>query len=354
MRLQDSPRIGDLGEKRLVASFREMAAAAVGDNVVVGSGDDAAVMRAGGERLLLLTCDMMVEGIHFRRQWARPGQIGQKAMVQNLSDIAAMGGEPAFAVASIAAPGDLPAQVLEEIAQGLISTASRYGAAVVGGDLVGSPGPIVIDVALCGWVEEELVLLRRGAQPGDAILVTGTLGASSAGLAALRHELAEDSLPQLARALQAHHEPRPRLAEARAIARTQRASAMMDLSDGLADDLPRLCCESSAGAQIHADRLPVDPSCFAVAARLGVDPLALAISGGEDYELLFTCPAQAVEDIAAAVSQAAGTEVTVIGEIVAQEKVLLVDADGAIRPMPAGFDHFDLGGSSELGGTQPS
>jgi thiamine-monophosphate kinase len=130
---------------------------------------------------------------------------------------------------------------------------------------------------------------------------------------------------------------------------------MMDLSDGLADDLPRLCSRSKVGAQVHADRIPVDPSCSAVAARLGgpgADPLALAISGGEDYELLFTCPPHAVEDISAAVSQAAAIPVTVIGEIVAEEKVLLVDADGTVRSLPAGFDHFGLGGSPELGGAE--
>jgi thiamine-monophosphate kinase len=215
----------------------------------------------------------------------------------------------------------------------------------------------VIDVALTGWVKEDQVLLRRGAHPGDAILVTGLLGASGAGLAALRSGLAEGAFPELARALLAHHEPQPRLAEARAIALSLRASAMMDLSDGLADDLPRLCSQSKVGAQIHADRIPVDPVCSAVAARLGgpaSDPLALAISGGEDYELLFTCPSQAVEDISAAVSQATRTPVTVIGEIVAEEKVVLVDARGAISPMPAGFDHFDLGGSSGLGGAESS
>jgi len=337
----EPPRIGDLGENRLVARFRELASAEAGRGVLIGPGDDTAVVRIESNRLLLLTCDMMVEEVHFWRQWARPEQIGAKAMTQNLSDVAAMGGEPGFAVASIAAPGELPAQMVEGIAQGLISTASRYGAAVVGGDLVGSPGPMVIDVALVGWVEEDLLLLRRGARAGDVIAVTGSLGASAAGLVALRQGFGDQRWPELAQVLQAHHEPRPRLAEGRAIAATRQATAMMDLSDGLADDLPRLCAESGVGARIYADRLPVDPACAAVAARVGADPFTLATSGGEDYELLFTCARGAVGEIAAAVSRSTGTAVTAIGEVVsAEEGIALVSTGGERRALGTGFDHF--------------
>jgi thiamine-monophosphate kinase len=197
------------------------------------------------------------------------------------------------------------------------------------------------------------MLLRRGAQLGDALLVTGTLGASAAGLAALEGGLENDGSPELVRALQAHHEPRPRLAEGRAIAGTRRATAMMDLSDGLADDLPRLCAESDVGARICADRLPIDPACSALAAKLGADALALAVRGGEDYELLFTCPPGAVEEIVRAVTGATGTSVSVIGEVVTSaEGVMLVGGGGEERGLGRGFDHFGKhrGGS---GGTAP-
>jgi thiamine-monophosphate kinase len=340
MKLTPGESLRKVGEDRLVARFRDIASSALTKSILVGPGDDAAAVRTPGGRLLLITCDMMTEGIHFRRDWATPWQIGWKAMVQNISDIAAMGGEPAAAVASLAAPGDLPAEVPEEIARGLVSAASEYGAALVGGDLVGSPGPIVVDVALTGWVEEGLMLRRRGARPGDAIAATGALGASAAGLAWHQQGLPDDSSPEVARVLQAHHEPRPRLSEARAIAKTGLATSMMDLSDGLADDLPRLCAESGVGARVWCNRIPVDPACLALSRRIGKSALEMAIIGGEDYELLLTCSPSAVEQIAAAVLQIGGPAVTVIGEIVERTGVSFLGPDGEPMLPGSGFDHF--------------
>jgi thiamine-monophosphate kinase len=329
-----------VGENGIISRFRALAAPGLTADVVVGPGDDAAALHTGGDRVLLLTCDMVVEGVHFRRAWATPDQIGWRAMAANLSDIAAMGGEPAAAVASIAAPGDLPAEEVEQIAQGLISAASQYRAALVGGDLVGSPGPLVVDVALTGWVDEHLMLRRRGARPGDALLVTGALGASATGLALRQHMLADDGSPEFARALQAHHKPRPRLAEARAIAESRLATAMMDLSDGLAQDLPRLCGESGVGARVWCQRVPADPAALALAPKLGRDPLELALSGGEDYELLFTCPTAAAPEIAAAVLARTGTAVAVIGDVTDGTGVTFLDASGNAMAPNTGFDHF--------------
>jgi len=335
----DHRPLREVGEDRLVARLRELAGAAAGD-VVVGPGDDAAAVRLPGGRLALLACDMMVEDVHFRRDWATPHQIGWKAAAQNLSDIAAMGGEPAFIVASIAAGGDISADVLEGIARGLAQAAGDYGASLVGGDLVGSPGPVVVDVAVLGWVESDLLLRRRGARPGDVVLVTGALGASAAGLAARQRGEAGDSIPGLPRALQAHHQPRPRVAEGRAIAAARSATAMMDLSDGLAQDLPRLCAESEVGARISAGLVPIDPACRAVANHFGEDALTWALSGGEDYELLVTCPPDAAAGLADAVRRATGAPLTAIGEITKERKVVLLDAAGRPRPWPPGFDHF--------------
>jgi len=261
-----------------------------------------------------------------------------------------MGGQPAAAVASIASPGDLPEEEAAALADGLASAASRYGASLVGGDLVGSPGPLVIDVAITGWVQREHLLLRRGASPGDALLVTGALGASAAGLAARQHGLEEAESSLLAEALAAHHEPQPRLTEARAIAATHLATAMMDLSDGLAEDLPRLCQSSGVGACVRAASIPIHRACSFVADQLGVNDLRLALTGGEDYELLLTCPPKAVNAIVAALDEAGGAAVSVIGEVVREEKVTLMDADGRERPLGTGFDHFartarDMGGA---------
>jgi len=327
MNLTDRTPLRQVGENRMVSRFRDLAGAALTASVVVGPGDDAAALRTRGDRLLLLTCDMLVEGVHFRREWASGEDIGWKAMAVNLSDIAAMGGEPAAAVASIAMPGDLPAQLASEIAQGLIAAASAHGAALAGGDLVGSPGPVVVDVALTGWVEEGSMLRRHGARPGDAICVTGLLGASAAGLICLREGLTDDSC----------------LREAQAIARARLATAMMDLSDGLADDLPRLCAESGVGARIACERLPVDSASASLAGRIGTDALEMGLTGGEDYELLFTCPPAAVSDLAGAVSAATGTAVTVIGEIVEKAGVCFLGPDGRAITSGQGFDHFALG-----------
>jgi len=358
MRPVQGPSIREFGENRIVARFRSLASAALRNDVLVGPGDDAAVLMLGDGPRLLLACDMMVEGTHFRLEWATPWQIGWKAMVQNLSDIAAMGGDPSWAVASLAASGDAAERAVEGIAEGLIAAASRHGAALVGGDVVGSPGPLVVDVAITGSVEKENLLLRSGAQPGDAVLVTGSLGVSAAGLAARQRGLpqAEDAADvALAEALRAHHEPRPRLVEARSIADTRLATAMMDLSDGLAEDLPRLCAASGVGARVLADEIPIARPCSALAGRLGLDALDLAITGGEDYELLLTCPRDRVEQVRAAVSDAAGTPVTPIGDVVAEEEqVVLVDSGGRSRPLGSGFDHFAVPSAVPEQGDSPS
>jgi thiamine-monophosphate kinase len=344
--------IRELGEDRVLSRLRALALGTVGRDVIVGSGDDAAVLRcpepgvdttvaqSSGDRLLLFACDMMVEGVHYRFDWAQPRQVGWKAMVQNLSDIAAMGGSATAAVASIAAGGDLSEDVMSGIGEGLVAAASRYGAALVGGDLVGSPGPVVVDVSILGWVRPEHLLLRRGAQPGDAVLVTGSLGAAAAGLAAREQALGEAESSLLAEALRAHHEPRPRLDEAHAIARAGLATAMMDLSDGLAADLPRLCEQSGVGARIRTDGVPVGRACTYVATMLGLSDLRLALTGGEDYELLLTCPSARVHELRSAVVEETGTELTAIGEITSDRSVVFLDADGREQDFGRGFDHF--------------
>lgn len=339
MNAAEPGRLRDIGEDRMVARLRDLVSEPRSD-VVVGPGDDTAVLALDDDRHILLACDMMVEGTHFRLEWATPWQIGWKAMAQNISDIAAMGGEPGWAVASLAAPGYVPEKAVEEIAEGIVAAASRYGAALVGGDLVGSPGPLVVDVAITGWVEKDNLLLRSGAKPGDAVLVTGFLGSSAAGLAARRHGLVDSEEGPLAEALRAHHEPQPRLAESRAIAATRLVTAMMDLSDGLAEDLPRLCVASGVGARIRGEELPIAEPCSALAEELGVAALELAAAGGEDYELLFTCPPEHVPRVAAAVSDATGTPVTLIGDVLPGQDVVLVDSQGHPRPLGSGFDHF--------------
>ena len=337
---ETTPKLREFGENRMLSRFRRLAEAAFTPGVILGPGDDTAILRVPPDRVALLTCDMLAEGVHFRNDWATPWQIGWKAMAVNLSDIAAMGGEPGFAVASVSMPGGAAKEMAEGIAEGLIAAAAQYGAALVGGDLVGSTGPMVVDVALLGWVEEELVLRRSGARPGDSIVVTGALGASAAGLQALRHGLQGGSSPAVQQALAAHLTPQPRVKEGRAVAQTRLATAMLDLSDGLAMDLPRLCAESGVGARLWAERIPIAPACAELATRVGAEAFSLATAGGEDYELLFTCPPEAVSRIADAVSGVGGAAAAVVGEILAERAIMLTDHEGRELPLGTGFDHF--------------
>jgi thiamine-monophosphate kinase len=337
---ESSSRLRAFGENRMVSRFRALAEAALTPGVILGPGDDTAILRVPPDRVLLFTCDMLAEGVHFRRDWATPWQIGWKAMAVNLSDLAAMGGEPGFAVASVSMPGEAEKTVAEELAAGMIAAASEYGAALVGGDLVGSTGPMAVDVAALGWVEEGLALRRSGARAGDAVVVTGTLGASATGLQALLHGLQEEDDLSVKEALAAHLTPRPRVKEGRAIAMTRQATAMMDISDGVAMDLPRLCAESGLGARVWEARLPLAPACAALAARLSQEAVSLALTGGEDYELLFTCPPEAVSRIADALSQVDGAGVTVIGEMTESRAIISADAEGREHGLGRGFDHF--------------
>lgn len=334
--------IKELGEKALVARFGALVGASLTGEVIVGPGDDCAVLATGGDRLLLLACDMMAEGVHFRRDWATPWQLGWKAVAQNISDIAAMGGIPFAVVASISAPGDLPEAFAVEIAEGMVACTTQFGASLVGGDLVGSTGPVTIDVAITGWVTRDHLLLRRGAQPGELLLVTNTLGRSAAGLAALQQGRRDATDPAVVEAIRAHHEPVPRVKEAEAISATGLATAMMDLSDGLAEDLPRLCAQSGVGARIREECLPIAASCWQVADLLGANARALAVTGGEDYELMLTCPREAAPTLQAAVQEATGVSLTVIGECTRARDMVLVTAEGTVRPLGRGFNHFGV------------
>jgi thiamine-monophosphate kinase len=330
--------LAELRERGLIARVRARAPTP-GDDVLVGIGDDAAAVRIDG-RTLLLTTDTLLEGVHFRRSTATWREIGAKALAVNISDVAAMGGRPRYALLALALPAAFAVAEIDELYAGIYDMAGRFGVALVGGDTCAAPGGVVLSVTLVGDVDGA-PLARRGARPGDAILVTGTLGAAAAGLAVL--EGAPRDLPGdvVAPVVRAHREPAPRVAESALIHESGWATAMIDLSDGLATDLGHLAAESGVGARVRLDLLPVSDATGGVARALGVDPLRWAVSGGEDYELLFTAAADRAAELAGAVARRTGTPVRPIGEVrSAAEGVVFVDAAGrpvAVRP---GFDHF--------------
>jgi thiamine-monophosphate kinase len=306
--------------------------------VVLGIGDDCAAIALDGDRYLLWTVDTLVEGVHFDLAYTSLAQVGWKALAVNLSDIAAMGGEPRYALLSLGWPKARDHALALELAEGLAQAGRDYGVAVIGGDTVASP-ELSVTITVTGLVPANEMLRRAGARVGDRIYVTGPLGESAAGLEVLRRGLA--LAPNLTAALaQAHLKPRPQLQAGRVLAREGLASAAIDLSDGVATDLFHLCRESGVGARIPADLVPVSPRVQAALPILQRHPLDLALKGGEDYQLLFTSPPEQAGALGPAFSRAGLPEPLFLGEIFAGAGVTLSTAQGEEDISGQGFDHF--------------
>jgi thiamine-monophosphate kinase len=333
-------RLDELGEFGLIA--RLTGDGGTRSDVLLGVGDDAAVLDLGGESLLVATVDAQVEGRHFLRGVATPEEIGHKALAVSLSDIAAMGAEPLWALISLLVPPDLAVEVLDGIYAGFKALAGRFGVALVGGNVAATGGPLALDVTLLGRVPRGRVLTRAGGQPGDLLLVTGTLGAAAAGTLS---QSSDSRLASLAhhvplRARQAQVAPQPRVDEGRALAATGVVRAMLDVSDGLASDVSHLCERSGVGAELEAAFIPVDPAAVAVATALGRDPLELALTGGEDYELLFSV-SPGDEDRAMDAIREVGGSVYLIGRLVTEPGLRLRYVDGRVVALATrGWDHL--------------
>ena len=335
--------IGELGEFGLI----EKLVARLGEprpDTVIGAGpDDTAVLRLPNRRLQLATIDTQVEGVHFRRGGASAHDVGRKLAAVNLSDIAAMGGSPTHALATLSAPADLDAEWALDLVSGVAEELSRWGADLVGGNIARHEG-LVIDLALLGEVEPDHLLLRSGARPGDVVMVTGGLGGAAAGLALLDAPTAGT----VSSVVEAAHRgevrsrlrtPEPRLAVG-AIIRNMGATACLDISDGLASDVGHLCNQSGIGVRIRAASLPISAATRAVAAALGSDAVTWAVSGGEDYELLFTVRADCADELAATVWRDTGVPVTAIGWANEGPERVLVQPDDSEGPLAGGWRHF--------------
>ena len=338
--------LGDIGEFGLISRLRARWPS-LPEGAVIGPGDDTAVIRPDASRLLLYTVDAMVEDIHFRRRWMSPRDLGWKAMAQSISDIAAMGGRPTHALvclslpvpSAVEGPADLDATFVDALYDGLDEAAARYGAGIIGGDIVGSSGGIAISVSLLGEVEEGMVMRRSGARVGDILMVTGALGDSAAGLHLL--EKGEKPSANEEQAIARHLRPAPRLDEARLLARSGQVTAAIDVSDGLAGDATHVAEESGVGVRICEERVPVGASCISACQRLELNAAELALRGGEDYELLVAVQPEAADGLAELLHHETGTRLTAVGEVVARERGLtLVRADGAETPLQGAFDHF--------------
>ena len=298
-------------------------------------GDDAAAWSSpSGVRVF--TADTMVEGVHFDLRYTGWRDLGWKSLATNISDVAAMGCTPTYATVTLGLRGDLPVDGLVEMYKGMMDLTETCGGAVVGGDVVKSP-VLFISVALEGAAlrgTHEQLMLRDRAKPGDRIAVTGNLGSSGAGLKLLTEGADGAGLVSYAYLVAAHNRPIPRVVEGEVLSHVGVRCAM-DISDGLLDDLGKLCRASKVGARIHATDIPIDAR---LKATFPSSWLELALGGGEDYELLFTASTEAIESV----EQAMPTRMTVIGEVVeAEQGIIVLDEEGEpLQVGPGGWDHF--------------
>ncbi len=333
--------VGEVGEFPLIDRIRNILPFSRNKDLLVDIGDDTAVVRMDGRRALLLTCDIQVEGRHFRLDRTTPYRVGRRAMAVNLSDIASMGGKPTYALVSLGLPADFPVKSYDRLFEGMRDELLPHRAYIIGGNLAQTRDSLIVDVTLLGEADLSRVLTRGGARAGDRIFVTGHLGASGAGFQALR--AFGKKVPGKYKDLVARHVlPVPRVDLGRRIARSGVASAMIDLSDGVAGDLHHLCTRSGVGAEIHESLLPLPKHIGEIAGKSGKSVLDLALHSGEDYELLFTVPSGVPAGKIRSIRGDSGIPVTEIGKIVRREEgYCLVDSRGGKTPLrPAGWDHF--------------
>lgn len=327
-------RLREIGEFGLIGRIRNwMASSAPG--LIEGIGDDVAVIQMDG-KILMATTDILIEDIHFDRSWTDPYRLGKKALAVNLSDIAAMGGVPKYYLISVALPKNLPVSYLSAFYRGLRKVGKQFGVYLIGGDTSLSD-KIIINICLLGESQKGSILFRKGARTEDDLFVSGTLGDAALGLRML-----EKGYRRIPRGLiEKHLTPSPRISLGQAIAQGQLGTAMIDISDGLLIDTNHLLEESNVGARIWEDRLPLSRLYRKWINFCSEDPYAMALCGGEDYELLFTAPPRMREKIYS-LARSLRVRISRIGEIrTAKEGFRIVRGDGKqYTPYSLGFDHF--------------
>ena len=318
-------------------------------DLVRSIGDDAAVVRQLAGRDTVVTTDLLVEDVDFHRDSIPPAMLGHKALAVSLSDIAAMGARARWALLSIGVPRDIwDSGFVDQLYEGFFALADRYDVRLVGGDFSRTPEKIVIDSIVVGECAHERAVLRSGARCGDQLFVTGSLGGSAAGLrliergARVECEDASDAdSPAIQRLILRHLRPEPRVGWGLVLGEEPLATAMIDISDGLSSDVNHLCEESNVGALIDASRIPIDPLVADLCGRRALDPLVLALHGGEDFELLFAVNPQNVSRLPKKVD---GVAISCIGEIKeASQSVRIAEGSRVWELEPGGWDHFGKG-----------
>lgn len=344
VRAETGSTVADVGERALIARIARALPPAA-DAVAVGIGDDAAVLEPPRGALTAATTDTVVEGVHFDRRFTPPDAIGHRALAASLSDLAAMGAAPRHALLSLGLPGAYPVDEFDALVAGVAALATRHGAAVVGGNISRSTGPLFVEVTALGSVKRRRILRRSAARPGDDLYLSGRIGGAAAGLALLQGA-ADDAGPggapaddALEACRQRYLRPAPRVRLGMLLGGTRTARACMDLSDGLADALAQLTSASRVGAVVEASAVPIEPGAARWFAARGHDPLTASLAG-EDYELLFTAPRRARRGLAAIGRMVGDAAPTRIGVITPERRVAL-RRDGVETPLgDAGYEHF--------------
>ncbi len=317
-----------LGEFGLIRRIQQQAGTA--DHLVKGIGDDCAIQRQESDWDLLTSTDLLIEGVHFNRQWIGMEELGHKSAAVNISDIAAMGGRPKSLFLGVASPAEISVVELEQFTKGFLAEAEKYGVTLAGGDTSRSLGPLMISVTVQGEIEVGKAICRDGARPGDAIYVSGTLGDSALALTELMACRQPDKY-----LLSRHNTPSARVSLGRLLADQQLATAMLDVSDGVLSDLGHILTASAVGAELILTALPLSEP-FRNAMQKDAQLIDLALTGGEDYELLFTSADQNLSDMAGV-----GSELTKIGTVQQRPGLRIINADGSLYQCSrGGFDHF--------------
>ena len=334
--------VSEIGEHALIARITERLA--MPPWVIVGPGDDAAVIEPERGALDVLTTDAHVEGVHFDRRFVPPDAIGHRALAVNLSDLAAMGAQPRAALLSLVLPGDLETSVVDGLLDGLLALAARYRVALIGGNVTRTPGPLMIDVTAIGSVRPRRVLVRAGARPGDEVYVTGAIGGAVVGLRLLQGGVSDAVGAGLKTrpcpdCEQRYLRPEPRVRAGLLLGRNRAASACIDLSDGLADGIRQIAAASGVGIAVDGEAIPLADGVGEYYRAQGHDPVGAALAGGDDYELLFTARPTLRGRLRAVKRQAGDLPITKIGVVTKAQQLVLRTASGDIE-LPAGFEHF--------------
>lgn len=311
-------------------------------NVIKGIGDDTAVLKQSEDKLLLMTTDMLLEDIHFSLKYGTCHAAGWKALAVNISDIAAMGGTPTYAVVALAVPPEAVVGEVEDLYAGIGDCAREYGVDVVGGDTVKSTGGLAINITLLGSVESDRVIYRAGAASGDLIMVSGNLGNSAAGLYVFNNGINGISGEMAKEVKHAHLYPSARLKVGQALGRSGLITSMNDISDGLASEILEICEASGTGCELFNDKIPISEATAKVAENAEIDPVEWALYGGEDFELVFTVNQQKVEQVKEILKET-GCSPVVIGSILPKTKgCSLIHKGERVALKSDGYNHFRI------------